>query len=248
MEISKKHLKKAGKGAGVGVVGAGLGAAGLSVADDSPTKEQVENLEQSKQELEQKLSDRPTEEEVNQLNNQVDNLKERPTQEEYVKLQKRVGELFTQDEVNELVADAQEREGLVDYLPVLADEDIEVKNLEVRDDIEADEDSLDGNVPATPSDFDGDEFEKEDFDEVVGEYDHDDGHDYKVVVREFEDEEDADVYEEGLREGVEDEEYDESLSRDAEVVRDGDKVVYVYGNADEEDYETYDYEAVAGQY
>lgn len=248
MEISKEHLKKAGKGAGALGVGAGLGAAGFTALDDSPTKDEVENLEETKQELQEKLSDRPTEEEVKELNNQVDNLKERPTAEKYAELQKQLGERFTQEEVDELVADATEREDLVEFLPVLADEDVEIESLDSRKDEEAKDSNLNKDVPAVEDDFDDDEFEGEDFDEVRATYNHDEGHDYNVVVREFEDSEDAEVYEDGLRDAVEDEEYDESLTEDAEVIRDGDTVVYVYGNADEEDYDSYDFEAVAGQY
>lgn len=250
MKIDKDKVKKAGKYAGAGVVGAGVAAGGMAASDnaDNP-QQQIQNLQETVDELnetveaqEGTIEDR--EATIDDLEAEVDNLDDRPTQQEYTQLQNQLADAFTQEEVNEML----EREDLIEYLPVLADEDVEVLGLAAEYDVDSDEDNLDDNVDAVPGDFDDDEFEGEEYDEVRADYEHDDGHEYYAVAREFEDSEDADVYEEGLRDAVEDEEYDESLTKDAAVVRDGNTVVFLYGEAEEDDYNSYDFEAVTGQY
>jgi len=148
--------------------------------------------------------------------------------------------------VNEAVADATEREGLVDYLPVVVDEDVELEFTRAEVDQTTNVDNLEDRTRET---LDLDDEEGGEFDEVYVRYEDDDGHIYDATVRTFEDSQDADAYEEALREGVEDSEYDEDITRDAEVVRDGDTVVYLYGESDgTEDYDTYNFYAVASQY
>lgn len=251
MEINKAHLRKAGKVAGVGLIGAGLGAAGYNASDDSPSKEKVENLEENKEELENKLSNRPTQDELDELNNQIDNLDDRPSQEQYAQLQAQLSNAFTQEEVDEIVADATEREGLLDYLPVLADEEVELESGDLSpkaDRIAYDHTLRDDVQVAGSGSFDESDLDNEDFDEVRAVYRHDDGHRYEVLVREFEDGEDADEYETELRQEVDVADYGDDIQRDAEVVRNDDTVVYLYGYAKTQDYETYDFEAVRGQY
>jgi len=242
MEITRDTLKKYGKLAGIGVVGAGLGAGAFSQADTGPTDDEYENLEEKVSDLNEENSDLQEELDARPTQEVVDNL-ETTIQEKNDK----IDSLFTQDEVNDAVADATEREGLIDYLPVVVDEDVELKKAHAEADTSVDNEALEHG---TNEDIQLEDEEGEEFDEVSVKYVHDDGHEYRATVRTFEDSEDADAYEEAVRESVEDSDYDEDLAQDAEVVRDGDTVVYLYGNAQNinSEYDSYDFDAVASQY
>ncbi len=97
--------------------------------------------------------------------------------------------------------------------------------------------------------FDLEDEEGEEFDELRVDYSHDeDDHDYRVLVRSFEDGEDADAYHEAVEDAVEDADYEEDPGEDAYVYRDGDTVVYIHGDAGSGDYGTYDFEALRTQY
>jgi len=242
--MKRDTLRKAGKAAGVGVVGAGVGAAGVTVADDSPSEEKVQNLQD-------KLSERPTQEEVAELEAELDSLEDRPTKAEYAQLQNKLSQRFTQEEVDEIVADATQREVLVDYLPVLVDEEIELKQGDVsaEHDVDAEDHELEDHVnDVTDEDFDESDLDNEEFDELRAVYRHDDGHNYEVLVRTFDDRDDAEEYGSELEKAVEFADYEDELEEDAHVYSNGDTVVYLYGHANVDDYDTYDFEAVKGQY
>jgi len=245
MKLDRELAKKLGKGAGLTVLGAGVGALGYHANDDSPTKDKVQNLNEKIEDLEE----RPTQEE---LDDRVADLKEDTVaREEYVELKSQVEQRFTQEEVDELVAEAKDREGLVDYLPVLVNEEVELKSgdVEPAHDVDAEDHNLDENVQVADSaDYDGDDLDGEDYDEVRAVYRHDDGHRYEILVREFEDGDDADEYAEETRQAVDFADYEDDIKRDAALVRDGKTVVYLYGKADVNEYDTYRFDAVRGQY
>jgi len=250
--------KKAAKYGVPAAVGLGLGAAGTSVADDNQSdevqnlKEKVNKLQESKQNLESQVAE--VEGERDTLRQQLD---ERPTQEVVDNLEatvkqknQRIDNLFTQEEVDELVADATEREGLVDYVPVVVDEDVELDSNSAEVDGDVDEDAMEDHLDDdTESEFDLEDEEGEEFDELRVDYLHDeDDHDYRVLVRSFEDGEDADAYHEAVEDAVEDADYEEDPGEDAYVYRNGDTVVYIHGEAGDGDYGTYDFEALRTQY
>lgn len=250
MEITKEHFKKAGKAAGIGVVGAGIGAGAVSQTDNGPTQNEYQNLQEKADNLQSKVAElekRPTQDDLDELKDKVDNFDDRPTKAEYQALQKKLAESFTQEEVNEMM----EREDVLEYLPVIADEDVEIESagdLKADSDEAATDGRLDDDLTGISPTFDSNDLEGEEFDEVRAYYGHDDGHDYEAVAREFEDSEDADEYEEEVRQAVEVEDFDETIKEDAAVIRDGDTVVYLYGDADTDEYHSYDFEAFTGQY
>ena len=245
MKLDRELAKKAGKGAGLAVLGAGVGALGYQATDDSPTKDKVQNLNDKVEDLEE----RPTQEE---LDDRVADLKEDTVaREEYVELKSQVEQRFTQEEVDELVAEAKDREGLVDYLPVLVNEEVELRSGDVQPahDVDAVDHNLEDHVQVADSaDYDGDDLDAEEYDEVRAVYRHDDGHRYEVLVREFEDGDDADEYAEETRQAVDFADYGDDIKKDAALIRDGNTVVYLYGHAEVDEYDTYRFDAVRGQY
>jgi|AKVG01.1.fsa_nt_gi gas vesicle protein len=251
MALDRDKLKKAGKAAGLGVVGAGVGALGSQQVDDAPSKEKVQNLQDQKADLEEKvanLEERPTQED---LDNRVADLKEDTVaQKEYLELKNKYEQAYTQEEVDALVADAEEREGLVGYLPVLVDEEVELRNgdVEAKHDVQATDGNLEHHVVADDADFDESDLDNEEYDQIRAVYRHDDGHQYEVLVRAFEDGDDADEYEGELRQAVEFADYDDQIDADADVIRSGDTVLYLKGEADVDDYDTYRYDKLVGQY
>jgi len=248
----KDAITHYGKYAATAVVGVGLGAAGFAAYD---TPVQQTDKYQNLQDKVDNLNDRPTQDELNELQDEVDSLEDRPTQEELTELRNQLSNAFTQEEVNEMVADATEKEDVFDFLPVVADEDVEVTFLHAAEDRDATEGNLEtfdrdayGNVAVS---LDSGELDDE-FDQVRATYEHEDGHTYQAVAREFEDSEAADEYEEELEDGVDDAEFDENIRKDAQVIRDGDTVLYLYGEASDtdelEDYDSYNFDQVASQY
>lgn len=245
MEITRDTLKKYGKLAGIGVVGAGVGGAAMSQADTGPTQDEYQNLQDKVSDLNQTNSDLQDELDARPTQEVVDNLKQ-TIQDKNDK----IDTLFTQEEVEDAVADATEREGLVDFLPVVVDDEVELTGTHVDADADAtDSNQLNGGIQDGTVNFDSSELDDE-FDEVHVTYTHDDGHEYKANVKTFEDSETADEYESEVEEHVDDQEYGDNIRKDAEVIRDGDTVVYLYGEAadSDSDYDSYDFDAVANQY
>lgn len=237
MEITQDKLKKYGKLAGIGVVGAGLGAGAFSQADSGPS-DTIKNLEDQVDELETENSE---------LTDEVNELSDRPTEAEYTELQNQVAEMFSQEQVNEMLA----REDVLEFLPVIADEDVEIESagdLKADSDEAATDSRLEDSLTGVNPSFDADDLEGEEFDEARAYYSHDDSHDYEAVAREFEDSEDADEYEEELRQAVDVEDFEDSIDEDAAVIREGDTVVYLYGTANTDNYESYDFDAFTDQY
>jgi len=238
--MDRARLKSAGKYLGLAAVGAGVGAAGTSVADDDQSselqnlEEKIDQLESDRSELEDQLEQRPSQEVVDELEATVEQKNER------------IDSLFTQEEVDDVVAEATEREGLVDYVPVVVDEDIELAATSAEVDGHVDEPAMEHYV-SSPLDLEDEEGEE--YDELRVDYEHDeDGHEYRVLVRSFEDGEDAYAYQEAVEDAVEDADHEEDPGEDAYVYRDGDVVVYVHGEAGGGDYGSYDFRAIQGQY
>jgi DNA repair exonuclease SbcCD ATPase subunit len=233
----KQKAYKYGKTAAAAVVGVGLGAGGAySQVDSGPSENQVQELEDRAQELQsekQELDSRPSQEVVDDLRKTVREKNEK------------IDSLFSQDEVDEVVAEATERESLVDYLPVVADEEVELEAVGARADESASESNLNDYVTES-ADYDAVELE-DDFDEVRARYVHEDGHEYYAVVRVFEDAGSVEEYENELRQAVQLEDYYEVVGEDVRVIRDGYTVVYLRGDADTDE-PGYDFDSVAEQY
>jgi len=242
----KDAITHYGKYAATAVVSVGLGVGGYATLYDEPVQQTDEY--QNLQNKVDNLDDRPTQDKLNELQDEVDSLEDRPTQEELTELQNQMSSMFTQEEVNEMVADATEREGLVDFLPVIVDSDVELTQTDAVEDTQADVDySIQG--VGTTVELDSDEIEGEKKDYVTATYEHDDyNHEYVAEVRTFEASDDADEFEEELRQAVFVEDFDDELGEDAEVIREGDTVVYLYGSAETEELDSYNFDQVASQY
>lgn len=239
MNITRQDVVNAGKVAGAGVLGLGIGGAAVSIADNGPTQDEYQNLQNQVEELEEENSEfsdevAQLETTVTEKQEQIANLTSAVQQREEV-----INDLQESNaDLEEAVAQAGEREGLVDYLPYFGDEDVELDAVDAEVDEEASEDNL--GV--------GDDYEGEEYDAVTADYSHDDGHSYFVKVVTFEDGEDAEEYAEGLEEYFfVEKDFDENGVEDAEVVRDGDTVVALRGSEDAEE-DDYDFESVVSQY
>lgn len=239
MNITRQDVLNAGKVAGAGVVGLGLGAGAVSYVDDGPTQDEYQNLQNQVEDLKEENSD--FSDQVSQLETTVDNKEDRVNNlEKSVKQKEQVVKDLKQSnaDLEEAVAQAGEREGLVDYLPYFGDEDVELDSV----DAEVDQEASEGNLGV------GDDYEGEDYDAVTADYSHDDGHSYVVKAVTFEDSEDAEEYAEGLEEYYfVEQDYDENGVEDAEVVRDGDTVVAIRGSEDAEE-DGYGFSSVVSQY
>jgi len=178
--ITREQAKNYGKYAATAVVGIGVGLAGYTV-NDTPTQktDAYQNLNQTLQDaqsdnadLEDQISDLETT--VTEKEDRVANLESQVTQ-----FNQTVEDLRAENaDLEDAVAQAQERVGLVDYLPVFSDEDVELQDpISVSLDQEAEE--LDA---ISNSDYD--------YDELDVNYDSDDGF-YHVTIQQFESVDDA---------------------------------------------------------
>lgn len=176
--MNRDKVKKYGKIAGTGVVGAAVGAAGIAgsgIADDKATNKQVKNLKDQVKELKDTKKN---------LQKQVDQLDDRPTRQKVEDLRQQI-ETFNQTikqlreenaDLEDTVTQAQERVGLVDYMPVFQTSDVELTDVNVTVDNEAE----DGNG---------------EYDAVYATYkDLVEYNVFDVEIRQFEDSEDAADY------------------------------------------------------
>lgn len=179
----KESTKTYGKYILTGAVGVGLGF-GAFTATDTPTKQtdtyknlqddldtaqsNADNFESQVAELETTVTDK--EEKVSNLEAQVE------------QFNATVEELRAENaDLEDAVATAQDRVGLVDYLPVFSDGDVEFTDLGVE--VDADSDSEEGE-----------------YDRISTNYTDEDGGDYDVEITEYEESEDADDAVEYFRE------------------------------------------------
>jgi len=180
-------IKHYGKFVAAGAVGVGLGAAGLAYAD-TPVQQTntYQNLQDDYQSVQDENSD--LEAQVADLQTTVTNSQERADnlEAQVTQFNETVNELRDENaDLEDAVAQAQERVGLVDYLPVFSDEDVELQNnIKVFTDV--DDSSNEG-----------------DYDRIDVNYESNDGQ-YDVTVTEYEESEDADDAVEDFEDGRED--------------------------------------------
>jgi len=182
MKITRDTVKQYGKYVAPLAVGAGLGLGGATYADSGPTQNDYQNLNQTLQEtqaenadLQEQVEDLQTT--VTDKEDRVQNLRDQVTQ-----FNNTVEQLRADNEnLDELLADAQARTALVDYLPVFSDEDVE----------------FEGDIGVTvDEEVNGGEG---DYDSLTANYTSDDG-EYDVTVTEYEEGEDAEDAVEDFRE------------------------------------------------
>lgn len=181
--ITREDVTYYGKFAAATVVGVGVGLTGYA-ANDTPTKktdtyknlqDELGTLEGTNEELDEKVTSLQTavtdkEERVNALEASVE------------QRQKVIKDLRAENaDLEEALAAPQERAGLVDYLPVFSDSDVE---LDGNIAVEVDEPVTDGEG---------------DYDRLDVDYTSDDGQ-YDVTVTEYEESEDAEDAVEDFRE------------------------------------------------
>lgn len=172
--MQTEQLKHYGKYAATAVVGVGVGLGGYAFYD-TPTDEtnQYQNLQEQLDEAQSENAD--FEEQVADLQTTVTDAEEREAhlEAQVEQFNQTVEDLRAENaDLEDAVAEAQERTGLVDYLPVFEDEDVEF-NGDIT--TEVDKDVTDGEG---------------DYDQLDVDYSSDDGV-YDVTITQYEESEDA---------------------------------------------------------
>lgn len=179
--------KTYGKYVLAGAVGFGLGAGAFTVAD-TPT-EQTQTYQNLQDKLDTAQNDNEDlEEKIEDLNTTVTDKEERVSnlEDQVTQFNNTVEELRAENaDLEDAVATAQERVGLVDYLPVFSDEDVEFDTGGLS--VEVDQEAHDGNGEG-------------DYDRITANYGDDNGGNYDVIITEYEESEDADEAVEDFRE------------------------------------------------
>lgn len=177
--ISRDKVKQYGKYIAPLAVGAGLGLGGAVYADSGPTQDEYQNLNEKLQNAQDENTDLESEVATLQTAVQGEEAKVANLEGQVTQFKETVKELRADNEdLEDAVAQAQERVGLVDYFPVFTENtDVEYDNFDV---VEVDEDYNGGEGDYTEIDV-----------ETV---DEDENHEYDLTVREFEEGEDANDY------------------------------------------------------
>jgi len=172
--------------AAVGAVGIGVGAAGYAVTLDTPTTQTTEyqNLQDNLTDAQNNNAD--LEDQVADLQTTVTDKEDRVTnlEDQVTQFNNTVEELRAENaDLEDAVATAQERVGLVDYLPVFSDADVEFQGAGLNVEIEESADADEG-----------------DYDRITANYSDEDGGEYDVEITQYEESEDADDAVEDFRE------------------------------------------------